>query len=89
MSSAMPAPPPQRFPVAGYLAADYAAVIVVTVVPAARLLGRVPRRPLLLALVLTFALSNALVGFAPDSSASPSPSWASPGCSASGSPGSP
>jgi predicted MFS family arabinose efflux permease len=56
-------------PVAGYLAAAYAAVIVVTVVPAARLLGKVPRRPLLVALVLTFALSNALVGLAPDFSA--------------------
>ena len=53
-------------PVAGYLAAAYAGVIVVTVVPAARLLGRVPRRPLLVALVLTLALSNALVGIAPD-----------------------
>ncbi|WP_457966001.1 MFS transporter [Arthrobacter sp. D1-29] len=53
-------------PVAGYLAAAYAAVIVVTVVPAARLLGKVPRRPLLVALVLTFALSNALVGLAPN-----------------------
>lgn len=53
-------------PVAGYLAAAYAAVIVVTVVPAARLLGRVPRRPLLVALVLTFTISNALVGLAPD-----------------------
>ena len=29
-------------PVAGYLAAAYAAVIVVTVVPAARLLGKIP-----------------------------------------------
>ncbi|WP_104062484.1 MFS transporter [Arthrobacter sp. 4R501] len=53
-------------PVAGYLAAAYAAVIVVTVVPAARLLGKVPKRPLLVALVLTFALSNAMVGLAPD-----------------------
>jgi len=53
-------------PVAGYLAAAYAAVIVVTVVPAARLLGKVPRRPLLVALVLTFAVSNALVGLAPN-----------------------
>ena len=53
-------------PVAGYLAAAYAAVIVVTVVPAARLLGKIPRHALLVALVLTFALSNALVGLAPD-----------------------
>ena len=34
-------------PVAGYLAAAYAAVIVVTVVPAARLLGKVPSGPCL------------------------------------------
>lgn len=53
-------------PVAGYLAAAYAAVIVVTVVPAARLLVRVPRHTLLVGLVLTFALSNAWVGLAPD-----------------------
>lgn len=53
-------------PVAGYLAAAYAAVIVVTVVPAARLLVRIPRHTLLVALVLTFALSNAMVGLAPD-----------------------
>ena len=53
-------------PVAGYLAAAYAAVIVVTVVPAARLLVRVPRHALLVSLVLTFALSNAWVGLAPD-----------------------
>ncbi|TLM80729.1 MFS transporter [Pseudarthrobacter sp. NamE2] len=53
-------------PVAGYLAAAYAAVIVVTVVPAARLLARIPRHALLVGLVLTFALSNAMVGLAPD-----------------------
>ncbi|MFP5365354.1 MAG: MFS transporter [Actinomycetes bacterium] len=53
-------------PVAGYLAAAYAAVIVVTVVPAARLLGRIPRHALLVGLVLTFAASNAMVGLAPD-----------------------
>ncbi|TLM84066.1 MFS transporter [Pseudarthrobacter sp. NamE5] len=53
-------------PVAGYLAAAYAAVIVVTVVPAARLLGKVPRHALLVGLVLTFAASNAMVGLAPD-----------------------
>lgn len=52
-------------PVAGYLAAAYAAVIVVTVIPAARLLARVPRKTLLVALVLTFTLSNVLVGLAP------------------------
>ena len=53
-------------PVAGYLAAAYAAVIVVTVVPAARLLARIPRHTLLVSLVLAFALSNAWVGLAPD-----------------------
>ncbi|MFE4541548.1 MFS transporter [Arthrobacter sp. NPDC056727] len=53
-------------PVAGYLAAAYAAVIVVTVIPAARLLSRVPRKTLLVSLVLTFALSNVLVGLAPN-----------------------
>jgi len=53
-------------PVAGYLAAAYAAVIVVTVVPAARLLGKIPRHALLVGLVLTFAASNAMVGLAPD-----------------------
>jgi predicted MFS family arabinose efflux permease len=53
-------------PVAGYLAAAYAAVIVVTVVPAARLLARIPRHALLVSLVLTFAVSNAWVGLAPD-----------------------
>ena len=53
-------------PVAGYLAAAYAAVIVVTVIPAARLLARVPRKTLLVSLVLTFALSNVLVGLAPN-----------------------
>lgn len=53
-------------PVAGYLAAAYAAVIVVTVVPVARLLARMPRHALLVGLVLTFAASNAWVGLAPD-----------------------
>lgn len=58
-----PAPPDQLLPdvsepVAGYLVATYAAVIVITVVPAARLLGKVLRRPLLEALLLTFALSK-------------------------------
>ena len=53
-------------PVAGYLAAAYAAVIVVTVVPAARLLVKIPRHALLVGLVLTFAASNAMVGLAPD-----------------------
>lgn len=52
-------------PVAGYLAAAYSAVIVVTVIPAARLLARVPRTTLLISLVLTFAVSNLLVGLAP------------------------
>ncbi|MBT8161650.1 MULTISPECIES: MFS transporter [Arthrobacter] len=53
-------------PVAGYLAAAYAAVIVVTVIPAARLLAKVPKKTLLVSLVLTFALSNVLVGLAPN-----------------------
>lgn len=53
-------------PVAGYLAAAYAAVIVVAVIPAARLLVRIPRHGLLVGLVLTFAASNAWVGLAPD-----------------------
>ena len=53
-------------PVAGYLAAAYAAVIVVTVVPAARLLAGIPRHALLVGLVVTFAASNAWVGLAPD-----------------------
>ncbi|MCT9624735.1 MFS transporter [Pseudarthrobacter equi] len=53
-------------PVAGYLAAAYAAVIVVTVVPVARLLARIPRHTLLVGLVLTFAASNAWVGLSPD-----------------------
>ena len=49
-------------PVAGYLTAGYAAIIVATVIPAAMLLARIPRHTLLVALVLTFAISNALVG---------------------------
>ena len=53
-------------PVAGYLTAGYAAVIVATVIPAAMLLSRVPRHTLLVALVLTFAISNALVGLVSD-----------------------
>lgn len=52
--------------VAGYLAAAYAVIIVVTVIPAARLVSRVPRRTLLVGLVLTFTLSNVLVGIAPN-----------------------
>ena len=53
-------------PVAGYLTAGYAAVIVATVIPAAMLLSRIPRHILLVALVLTFAISNALVGLVSD-----------------------
>lgn len=53
-------------PVAGYLTAGYAAIIVVTVIPAARLLARAPRHVLLVALILTFAASNALVGIVSD-----------------------
>ncbi|XAS68191.1 MFS transporter [Micrococcaceae bacterium Sec5.7] len=53
-------------PVAGYLTAGYAAIIVATVIPATMLLARVPRNALLIALVLTFAISNALVGLVSD-----------------------
>ncbi|WP_426998451.1 MFS transporter [Pseudarthrobacter sp. N5] len=53
-------------PVAGYLTAGYAAIIVVTVIPATILLARVPRNALLISLVLTFAISNALVGLVSD-----------------------
>lgn len=52
--------------VAGYLTAGYAAIIVVAVLPATMLLSRVPRKTLLVALVLAFALSNVLVGLAAD-----------------------
>ena len=38
-------------PVTGYLAAAYAGVILVTVIPAARLLTRIPRKTLLISLV--------------------------------------
>ncbi|HEY8294271.1 MAG TPA: MFS transporter [Micrococcaceae bacterium] len=47
---------------AGYLTAGYAAIIVVTVIPATMLFARLPRKTLLVALVVTFALSNVLVG---------------------------
>lgn len=47
---------------AGYLTAGYAAIIVVTVIPATMLFARLPRKTLLIALVVTFALSNVLVG---------------------------
>jgi predicted MFS family arabinose efflux permease len=40
--------------------------VVVTGIPAARLLARIPRKTLLISLVLTFALSNVLVGLAPN-----------------------
>jgi predicted MFS family arabinose efflux permease len=53
-------------PVTGYLAAAYAGVILVTVIPAARLLTRIPRKTLLISLVLAFALSNVLVGLTPN-----------------------
>lgn len=46
---------------AGYLTAGYAAIIVVTVIPLSLLLSRVPRHYLLIALILFFAASNALV----------------------------
>jgi predicted MFS family arabinose efflux permease len=53
-------------PVAGYLTAGYAAIIVVAVIPATMLLARVPRNVLLVALMLTFAISNVLVGLVSD-----------------------
>ena len=53
-------------PVAGYLTAGYAAIIVVAVIPATMLLARVPRNMLLVALVVTFAVSNLLVGLVSD-----------------------
>jgi predicted MFS family arabinose efflux permease len=51
---------------AGYLTAGYAAIIVVTVIPLSMLLSRIPRHFLLIALILTFAASNALVGIVSD-----------------------
>ena len=51
---------------AGYLTAGYAAIIVVTVIPLSLLLSRVPRHYLLIALILFFAASNALVAIVSD-----------------------
>jgi predicted MFS family arabinose efflux permease len=51
---------------AGYLTAGYAAIIVVTVIPLSFLLSRVPRHYLLIALILFFAASNALVAIVSD-----------------------
>lgn len=51
---------------AGYLTAGYAAIIVVTVIPLSMVLARIPRHFLLIALILTFAASNALVAVVPD-----------------------
>lgn len=51
---------------AGYLTAGYAAIIVVTVIPLSLLLSRVPRHYLLIALILFFAASNALVSVVSD-----------------------
>jgi predicted MFS family arabinose efflux permease len=51
---------------AGYLTAGYAAIIVVTVIPLSMLLSRVPRHYLLIALILFFAASNALVAIVSD-----------------------
>ncbi|WP_427016247.1 MFS transporter [Pseudarthrobacter sp. P1] len=51
----------------GSLTAAYAAVIVFTALPLSRFLsGRVPRRVLLIATVLAFALSNVLLALAPN-----------------------
>ncbi|MFJ5956796.1 MFS transporter [Paenarthrobacter sp. NPDC092416] len=50
----------------GSLTAVYAAVIVFTALPLSRLLGgRVPRKTLLIATVLTFAVSNVLLALSP------------------------
>jgi predicted MFS family arabinose efflux permease len=51
---------------AGYLTAGYAAIIVITVIPLSMALARIPRHFLLIALILTFAASNALVALVPD-----------------------
>lgn len=51
---------------AGYLTAGYAAIIVVTVIPLSMALARIPRHFLLIALILTFAASNALVAVVSD-----------------------
>ncbi|WP_426990627.1 MFS transporter [Pseudarthrobacter sp. Y6] len=51
---------------AGYLTAGYAAIIVVTVIPLSLLLSRIPRHYLLIALILFFAASNALVAIVSD-----------------------
>ncbi|WP_164206408.1 MFS transporter [[Micrococcus luteus] ATCC 49442] len=51
---------------AGYLTAGYAAIIVVTVIPLSMALARIPRHFLLIALILTFAASNALVAIVSD-----------------------
>ncbi|MBT1001524.1 MFS transporter [Paenarthrobacter sp. DKR-5] len=49
----------------GHLTAGYALVIVVSVIPLTKFLGRVPRKALLFALILMFALSNVLIGVSP------------------------
>lgn len=54
---------------AGYLTAGYAAIIVITVIPLSMALARIPRHFLLIALILTFAASNALVAVVSDFSA--------------------
>ncbi|RAX44811.1 MFS transporter [Arthrobacter sp. AQ5-06] len=51
---------------AGYLTAGYAAIIVVTVIPLSMLLSRIPRHYLLIALILFFAASNALLAIVSD-----------------------
>ncbi|GAC1451156.1 MAG: MFS transporter [Pseudarthrobacter sp.] len=51
---------------AGYLTAGYAAIIVITVIPLSMALARIPRHFLLIALILTFAASNALVAVVSD-----------------------
>lgn len=60
-------------PVAGHLSAAYAAVIVILVIPTARLLATVPRKGMLVALVLVFALSNVFVALTPNFTAAMGP----------------
>ncbi|WP_309106089.1 MFS transporter [Arthrobacter sp.] len=50
----------------GLLTVAYAGIVVVTVVPMARLCSRLPRQALLLGLVVTFALSNVLLALSPE-----------------------
>lgn len=51
---------------AGTLISLYAGMVAVTAVPLTRLTRRIPRKPLLLATLIVFALSNTLAAAAPD-----------------------